>query len=298
TSFVISLPIPEDLTQFASATPQQNLSPEALPSKTVAQTETETAANPEAAQVLIVEDNPDVRAYVQEQLISFGYQVVAAKDGVEGLEKARELLPDLIISDIMMPRLDGYGVAKGLREDQKTSHIPLILLTSKASEQSKVEGYELGIDDYLLKPFNSAELKARIANLIEQRKRLRERFSTATVIRPNEVSAVPLDQAFLEEVLKAIETNLTNEQFGVETLSEIVGMSVNHLNRKLRALIDQTAGKLIRSMRLQRAADLLQQKAGTISDIAYDMGFSSPNHFSRSFKNQFGVTPSEFLKSN
>lgn len=169
------------------------------------------------------------------------------------------------------------------------------MLTSKASEESKIAGLELGVDDYLLKPFNARELEVRIANLIAQRKRLRERFSTATVIRPNEVSAVPLDQSFLEEVLNAIEHNLTNEQFGVEVLSEMIGMSVNHLNRKLKALIDQTAGKLIRSMRLQRAADLLKQKAVTISEIAYDMGFSSPNHFTRSFKKQFGVSPSEYV---
>ncbi|MEL6591938.1 MAG: ATP-binding protein [Bacteroidota bacterium] len=295
TSFVISLPIPDSLSQYSYATPTTKLDPAALPSKSIASHEVAASPNEQAEEILLIEDNPDVRAFVKEQITSFGYRVYEAPDGQAGVEQAQEKIPDLIISDIMMPRLDGYGVAKRLKEEQNTSHIPLILLTSKASEESKIAGLELGVDDYLLKPFNARELEVRIANLIAQRKRLRERFSTATVIRPNEVSAVPLDQSFLEEVLNAIEHNLTNEQFGVEVLSEMIGMSVNHLNRKLKALIDQTAGKLIRSMRLQRAADLLKQKAVTISEIAYDMGFSSPNHFTRSFKKQFGMSPSEYV---
>ncbi|MEL6842549.1 MAG: ATP-binding protein [Bacteroidota bacterium] len=295
TSFVISLPIPDSLSQYSYATPTTKLDPAALPSKSIASHEVAASPNEQAEEILLIEDNPDVRAFVKEQITSFGYRVYEAPDGQAGVEQAQEKIPDLIISDIMMPRLDGYGVAKRLKEEQNTSHIPLILLTSKASEESKIAGLELGVDDYLLKPFNAQELEVRIANLIAQRKRLRERFSTATVIRPNEVSAVPLDQSFLEEVLNAIEHNLTNEQFGVEVLSEMIGMSVNHLNRKLKALIDQTAGKLIRSMRLQRAADLLKQKAVTISEIAYDMGFSSPNHFTRSFKKQFGMSPSEYV---
>ncbi|MFK7925307.1 MAG: ATP-binding protein, partial [Bacteroidia bacterium] len=295
TEFEILLPIVKDLTLFAESVPETQLSTEALPNNTIALADNESPADDQKEQILLIEDNPDVRAFVREQLLDFGYQVHTAKDGIEGVESALELIPDLIISDIMMPRLDGYGVAKALKVDPKTSHIPLILLTSKASEESKIEGLEQGIDDYLLKPFNSRELKVRIANLIKQRKRLRERFSTATVIRPNEVSAIPIEQSFIKEVLEVIESNLTNEQFSVESLSEAIGMSVNNLNRKLRALIDQTAGKLIRSMRLQRAADLLQQKAVSISDVAYEMGFSSPNHFARSFKNQFGVSPSEFV---
>ena len=162
--------------------------------------------------------------------------------------------------------------------------------------KAKLLGLNLGIDDYLLKPFNAKELEIRIANLIEQRKRLRERFTSATVIRPNEVTAVSMDQVFLKKVLDCIEENLTNEQFSVDFLADQIGMSVNHLNRKLGALVDQTAGKLIRSMRLQRAADLLKQKAATISEIAFDMGFNSHTAFARSFKKQFGVTPTEYME--
>jgi signal transduction histidine kinase/DNA-binding response OmpR family regulator/Tfp pilus assembly protein PilF len=297
TTFFIHLPIPESLHEYSSGAIENQLSIEALPSKELADNQIPLEAPSKREQILLIEDNPDIRAFVKEQILSFGYQVHEAADGVEGLEKAQALIPDLIISDIMMPRLDGYGVAKGLKEDQRTSHIPVVLLTSKSSDESKIAGLELGIDDYLLKPFNARELEIRISNLIEQRKRLGERFTSATVIRPNEVTAVSMDQEFLKKVLDCIEENIGNEQFGVEDIADHVGMGVNNLNRKLGALVDQTAGKLIRSMRLQRAADLLKQKAGTIAEIAYDTGFNSHASFNRSFKKQFGVSPTAYLKS-
>ncbi|MEO0471307.1 MAG: tetratricopeptide repeat protein [Bacteroidota bacterium] len=298
TTFIFSLPIPADPSQYAQQDVAPQLSIESLPSKHIAAESNGTATAQKAEKILLVEDNHDVRAFVKEQILSFGYQVHEAVDGVEGLEKAQELIPDLIISDIMMPRLDGYGVAKGLKEDMRTSHIPVVLLTSKASDDSKIAGLELGVDDYLLKPFNAKELEIRIGNLIEQRKRLRERFSSATVIRPNEVSTQSMDQVFLKKVLDTIEENIGEERFGVETLADHAGMSVNNLNLKLKALIDQTAGKLLRSMRLQRACDLLKQKAGTIAEIAYDTGFNSQSNFTRSFKQQFGVSPTVWQKEH
>jgi len=299
TTFSILLPIPADWANYPKQASAPQLDPAALPEKQLAVQSPAPSKQPtHSEQILLIEDNPDVRAFVKEQILSFGYKVHEAENGREGLEKAKEIIPDLIISDIMMPELDGYGVAKGLKEDTRTSHIPLILLTSKASDESKIEGLELGIDDYLLKPFNSRELKVRMQNLINQRKRLRQRFSTATVIRPNEVSADSMDQIFLKKVLDTIEANLADEAFSIEVLSEAVGLSSNHLNRKLGALIDQTAGKLIKSMRLQRASDLIKQQAGSITEIAYDTGFSSPADFSRSFKKQFGITPSAFQKQH
>ncbi|MEL6654491.1 MAG: ATP-binding protein, partial [Bacteroidota bacterium] len=235
TTFWLHLPIPADLSVFPSASGERSaqLNPAALPVKDLGKAA--AGSNESKTQILIIEDNPDIRSYVRDQLLSFGYQVLEAEDGQVGLTQAKEHLPDLIISDIMMPNLDGYGVARGLRMDQKTSHIPLILLTSKASDESKIKGFELGIDDYLLKPFNTDELRVRVANLIKQRQRLRERFTSAMIIRPKEVSTVPLDQQFLQKVLNLIEDNLSNEQFSVELLSEKIGMSITHLNRKLRA---------------------------------------------------------------
>jgi len=196
----------------------------------------------------------------------------------------------------MMPKMDGFEFSRLLRNDEKTSHIPIIMLTAKASLESKIEGLETGVDDYLTKPFSPKELLARVRNLITLRRQLRERFSRATIIKPSEVSAVSVDQVFLQRVIGVIEANMGEEKFSVEKLAEDVYMSVSQLNRKLNGLIDQPAGQLIRSMRLQRAADLLQQNAGTVAEIVYQVGFGSQAHFTTMFQKQFGYTPSEYRK--
>ena len=248
----------------------------------------------EQEQILVVEDNPDVRSLLKEQLSELGYRINEAEDGQQGLDTARDILPDLIISDVMMPKMNGLEFAQAIREDERSSHIPLILLTAKASEESKITGLETGVDAYLTKPFNLKELSVRVKSLIQQRKMLRERFSLSSSIKPKEVSAVPADQVFLDKVIHIIEERLTDSQFGLDPLSEEVGMSATHLNRKLNALIGQSAGKLIRSYRLKHAAHLIKNKAANISEIAYELGFNNPTNFSRSFKQQFGVSPTEY----
>ena len=246
--------------------------------------------------VLVVEDNNDVRAYIREQLEEF-YHVVEAENGEVGLALASETIPDLIVSDVMMPKVNGFELCKAVRNNERTSHIPLVMLTAKAGIDEKLEGLEIGIDDYITKPFSAKELKVRVRNLIAQRKLLRGRFKSATVIKPSEVTSVSIDQVFLEKVLKAIEANFENQDFTPESLAETVNMSVSQLNRKLNAMIEQPAGQLMRSLRLQRAADLLKQKAGTISEICYQLDFNDPAYFSRAFKKQFGCSPSEFVKN-
>ncbi len=243
--------------------------------------------------VLVVEDNPDVRSYIREQLEDF-YQVAEAGNGEEGVKLAQNVIPDLIISDVMMPRMDGYQFSKAIRSDEKTSHIPIIMLTARAGIDDKIDGLETGVDIYLTKPFNARELTANVKNLIHQRILLRKRFSKATVIRPSEVSSVSADQAFLEKIVKTIETHFEDDQFSVERLAEHANMSISQLNRKLKALIDQSPGQLIGSLRLQRAADLLAQKAGSVSEICYKVGFTDNSYFSRAFKKQFGCSPSEY----
>ncbi|MGH7451286.1 MAG: response regulator, partial [bacterium] len=247
------------------------------------------------ALVLVVEDNADVRSYIREHLEEH-YKIIEAANGEEGMAKAQETIPDLIITDVMMPKMDGFAFSRLLRNDEKTSHIPIIMLTAKASLESKIEGLETGVDDYLTKPFSPKELLARVRNLITLRRQLRERFSTATIIKPSEVSAVSVDQIFLQRVIGVIEANLGEEEFSVEKLAEEIHMSVSQLNRKLNGLIDQPAGQLIRSMRLQRAADLLKQNTGTVAEIAYQVGFGSQTHFTAMFQKQFGCTPSEYRK--
>jgi two-component system, sensor histidine kinase ChiS len=240
--------------------------------------------------ILVVEDNPDVRAYICEQLEE-NYRVTGAGNGEEGIKIAQDIIPDLIISDVMMPKMDGYQFSKAIRADEKTSHIPIIMLTARAGIDDKIDGLETGVDTYLTKPFNARELKANVKNLILQRLQLRKRFSKSTVIRPSDVSSVSADQVFLEKIVKTIETHFEDEQFSVESLAEHVNMSVSQLNRKLNALIDQPPGQLIRSLRLQRAADLLAQKAGSVSEICYQVGFNDNAYFSRAFKKQFGCSP-------
>lgn len=252
--------------------------------------------------ILVVEDNADIRAYIREQLVrkdSFGeneYRVLEACDGEEGIAAAQNEIPDLIITDVMMPKMDGYQFSKKIRKDEKTSHIPIIMLTAKAGLDDKIEGLETGIDDYLTKPFSAKELKVRVKNLIYQRKQLRKRFSTSTIIKPSEVTAASVDQTFLDKVIKTIETNFEDENFSVDNLADRMNMSVSQLTRKLNALIDQPPGQLIRTFRLQRAADLLKQNAGTVAEICYKVGFNEQAYFSRAFKKQFGVSPSDYKK--
>ena len=160
--------------------------------------------------ILIVEDNSDVRAYIREQLEN-EYKVIEACNGEEGIAIAQNEIPDLIITDVMMPKMDGYQFCKEIRRNEKTSHIPIIMLTAKAGLDDKIEGLETGVDDYLTKPFSAKELKVRVKNLIYQRKQLRKRFSTSTVIKPSEVSVISVDQTFLEKTIKVIEANFEDE---------------------------------------------------------------------------------------
>jgi CheY-like chemotaxis protein/AraC-like DNA-binding protein len=242
--------------------------------------------------VLIVEDNADLRSYLREHLEE-RFQIAEAADGEAGLVRALELIPDLVITDIMMPKLDGYALSKKLRSDEKTSHIPIIMLTARAEEADKIAGLEIGVDDYLTKPFSPNELRVRVRNLIALRKKLRERFSQTTLIKPSEVTVASVDQKFLERLKEIVEANMEEEGFDVQKLSAKAGMSERQLERKLKALIDQTPNQFIRSMRLQRAKQLLEQNAGTVSEIAFRLGFNNLSHFSKNFREAFGVLPSE-----
>lgn len=247
--------------------------------------------------VLIVEDNADVRTYIREQLEK-DYRIFEACDGKDGISKASNEIPDLIVTDVMMPQIDGFHFTKLIRNNEKTSHIPIVMLTAKAALDDKIEGLETGVDTYLTKPFSAKELKATVRNLIYQRQQLRKRFSSATVIKPSEITAHSVDREFLKKTVKIIEEHFEDEKFSVEILANLVNMSVSQLNRKLNALINQPSGQLIRSLKLQRAADLLKHNGGTVAEICYQLGFTDQAYFSRVFKKQFGLNPSEFKKDN
>ncbi len=247
--------------------------------------------------ILIIEDNNDVRSFIKSQLDS-SYKVEEAQDGIEGIEKSIEILPDLIISDIMMPGKDGYEVCHYLKNDIRTSHIPIILLTAKSAREEKLEGLHQGADDYLIKPFDSEELEVRVRNLIALRKQLRTRFSKSIAIKPSEVSTNSMDQQFMKNALYIVEKHMADENFNIDIMTREIGMSATQLNHKLRSLIDKSTNQFIKSIRLQRAADLLAQDTGTISEIAFQTGFRSSAYFAASFKSHFGATPKLYKEKN
>ena len=246
----------------------------------------------EKALVLIVEDNPDVRAYVRDCL-GAEYRILEARDGHEGVAYARESIPDLIISDVMMPQMDGNELCRTLKLDEKTSHVPVVLLTAKAGQENKIEGLETGADDFLVKPFDARELRVRVSNLIELRRKLRKRFSVGQVLKPGEITVTSIDDAFLKKVVDIVERKLGEEDFSIEDFASEVGMSRSQLLRKLTALTGLSPTYFLRYMRLHRAKDLLVKNSGTVSEIAYAVGFSGVSYFTKCFREQFGVLPSE-----
>jgi signal transduction histidine kinase/DNA-binding response OmpR family regulator len=243
--------------------------------------------------VLVVEDNPDVRGYISD-IISASYKVVTAEHGRLGLEKALDQLPDLIITDIMMPEMDGTELCRHLKENEKTSHIPVVMLTARAEQADKLEGLHIGADDYLIKPFQAQELIARVKNLIEQRRKLQAYYRktiSGFAMPPAEEQSI--DAKFLGKVRSAVEENLDDENFSVVELGKIVGMSRSQLHRKLTALTGFSPNEVIRNMRLEFARQLLEAKSGTVSEVAYRSGFSSPAYFVKCFREYFGQTPGE-----
>ena len=245
--------------------------------------------------ILIVEDNPEIRQFIKEQL-DLNYKVIEAVDGDKGFKLAQKFIPDLIITDVMMPKMNGYSMVKHLKENEKSSHIPIIMLTGKAAYEDKIEGLETGVDTFLTKPFSPKELRIHISNLIGQREKLRAKYKNTFSISPDEISASSVDKVFLEKTIQLIRDNLDNPNFSVEELAEKMCLSSSQLHRKLQALIDQAPGQLMRNMRLQKAAGLIKLKAGSIADICDQTGFNDQAYFSRAFKKQFGCSPTAFKK--
>lgn len=243
--------------------------------------------------LIVVEDNEDVRNYIISYLET-DYIVIEAENGVEGLEKSIEYIPDLIISDVMMPKMDGFEFCEKVKTDEKTSHIPVILLTAKASGEDKISGLKTGADDYLMKPFDAKELQVRIKNLIEQRKKLREHFKKSELISFQSEKVNSVDKIFLQNAINNVNKNLSDASFSVQAFAENMAMSRSQLHRKLIALIDESPGDLIRRIRLTKAAELIKDKFGNIAEISLEVGYNNPANFSRSFTNQFGISPSEY----
>ena len=273
--------------------------------------------------VLVVEDNDEVREFIRATLAPAGYRLLLAADGRAGVDVALAEVPDLVVSDVMMPGLNGYEVCAQLKSNPATSHVPVVLLTAKSDAEAKLEGLETGADAFLAKPFNPRELRAQVRNLLALRQRLQARFTSAPALvldggLPLKTSTAPapraaapdpqaahaaavaglpsLDQEFLRRVNESILAHLADESFGVDQLGAHIGMSRTQVHRKLKALTGQSPGEGIRSTRLHRGLALLRAQVGTVAEVSYQVGFGSPAAFSTAFSRQFGYPPSAAVR--
>ena len=246
--------------------------------------------------LLVIEDNPELREFIKSTLVEV-YTVLEAADGETGLRIAIDNVPDIIITDWMMPRMDGATVCRNIKSTTATDHIPIILLTAKAGVESRIEGLETGADDYLTKPFDLRELRIRVANLIDQRKKLQAKYQSGVPLTYKPVKAESANDKFLKRLQEVVEERMSDSKFGVEEMAREIGMSRVQLYRKLTALTSQSAVEYLRSYRLERAADLLRRGAGNIAEIAFQVGFDNPSYFTKTFREHFGKLPSDLVKS-
>ena len=288
TTAVVRLPLPLAAAPPAPAPPVPTEAAAWLPAAAAAP---ELAAPAEAPLVLIMEDNADMRAYLRTVLTPT-YHLLEAPNGEAGLALAREHLPDLVLSDAMMPRLDGYGVCRALKLDARTSHIPLVLLTAKADLPSRLQGLDTGADAYLTKPFRREELLAQLRNLVLGRQQLQAAYRRS-LAEPAALRPPTMEEAFLARVRQAVEAALADETLGVEALASELALSRTQLHRKLKALTGQAPGDFIRLVRLNRAHALLAGGTATVAEVAYQVGYGNPANFSTSFSRHFGYAPSE-----
>lgn len=247
--------------------------------------------------LLIVEDNNDLR-HLLKQIFEDNYTVISAPNGKLGVELALEHIPDIIISDIMMPEKDGVELTNDLKNDERSAHIPIILLTAKADVESKFTGIDTGADDYITKPFDKKLLALKVEKLIESRRKLQSRYSQEVILLPKDIAITNLDELFLEKVQVVLDQNLVESSFSIEDFSKAVGMSRMQLHRKIKALTGLSASEFIRSQRLKLAAALLKKSDINISQVGYTVGFNDHAYFSKCFKETYKCTPTEYAKKS
>lgn len=247
--------------------------------------------------MLIVEDNSDVRTLIRSHFIS-NYQVFEANDGREGWELALETIPDVIVSDVLMPDVDGYEFCKKVKKDERTSHIPVLLLTALHSKEHEMKGLSSGADDYITKPFDLNILQTKIDNMLSIRDSLKEKYSGEVTLQPKNIIITSPDEKFLHKAVEVVEKNMEDTELDIERFAREVGVSRMQLYRKLNALTDMTVKEFIRSIRLKRAAQLLVQESLSVSEIAYAVGFKDLSHFRKCFRQMYGMTATEYIQKN
>ena len=248
--------------------------------------------------ILIIEDNPEVRSFLKNELEKLDYLIEEAQNGKVGLEKAFQILPDMIISDVMMPEMDGTEVCKQLKTDIRTSHIPVILLTAKSSTENQLKGFETGADAYVTKPYNLSVLQLQIKNILSFREKLRKKVSVDTMIDAKEITVTNADEALMEKAMQIIEKNIADTEFSVNKFAAEIGIGRTLFYAKIKNITGQTVNEFIQTIRLKHAARMLLKSDDTIAEIAYSVGFNTPNYFSKCFKDAYGVHPSQYREEN
>ncbi|WP_346860633.1 two-component regulator propeller domain-containing protein [uncultured Draconibacterium sp.] len=256
-----------------------------------------SASDNKKPHVLVVEDDTDLKEFLCTGLAKY-LKVECASNGKEALEKVESNAPDLILSDVMMPEMDGFELCKKLRNDLNYSHIPVIFLTAKTMQEDHIKGLKLGAVDYIYKPFNMVSLSLKIYNLLTLQKQKQERLRTEQLLEPEQIELSSLDEEFLKAAVQSVQNNLDNAGFDVEAFSSELKVSANQAYRKIKALTGQTANEFIRTQRLKVASGLLVQNKRSISEVIYMVGFTSPSYFSRCFKDFYGCTPKEYIEKN
>ncbi|AJR04467.1 hybrid sensor histidine kinase/response regulator transcription factor [Siansivirga zeaxanthinifaciens] len=251
--------------------------------------------NEEKYTILLVEDNKPLRSFMKN-LLKKDYNILEAENGSVAMKKAIKYVPDLIISDVIMPEMVGTELCAGIKENLKTSHIPVILLTSRTSLIYKVEGLESGADDYISKPFNLKEFKLRIKNLLESTKRLKDKFSNENNFTPSDITVSSLDEELLKKAIDIVERHISNDQFDIAFFCSELGIGRTMLFTKIKAWTNFTPNEFIQEIRLKTAAKLLEQNKINISQICYKVGFRDPKYFGKCFQKKYGVTPSQYIK--
>lgn len=266
-------------------------------SKTLNKTTSSNEPDENKYTVLIVDDSDDIRLYIIASL-SDTFNFIEAKDGSEGIIMSKKHGPDIIICDIMMPNMDGYEFCQKIKSDVETSHIPVIMLTSKSGTSDMKMGLDLGADDFIRKPFNISVLESRINNLIKSRNELRDRYSKEIVVKPTDIVITSTDEKFLNKAIKIVEDHISDPSYDIDTFSRDMAMSQSTLYRKLKSLTGESTNNFIKNLRLNRAASLLAQNEISVSEIANMVGFDDPAYFSKSFKQKFGLSPSDFSRKH
>jgi len=243
--------------------------------------------------ILLVEDNQEFRLYIAD-FLKESYRISMANDGKEGLDKALKLMPDLIISDLMMPQMNGVVLCQNIKKDIKTSHIPVIILTARSSEEKQMEGIDSGCNLYVTKPFNLDILLSSIRNLISDRKRLQNHYRKVISINTSEHEIESLDDQLIQKAIQTVENHLAEPEFSVEQMSKELGMSRGQLYKKLSLLTGKSPVEFIRLIRLQRAAQLLGKSQLTVAEIAYKVGYNNAKYFSKHFRETYGILPSAY----